>query len=59
MREPEAVWEKHADLFTRVDVERARFLAFERWWNGFYFLSREEILAIKTASTDLSSSSFR
>ena len=43
---PEAVWEKYANLFTRGDVERERFLAFERWWNGFYFLSREEILAI-------------
>jgi len=43
---PEAVWEKYANLFTRVDAERERFLAFERWWNGFYFLSREEILAI-------------
>lgn len=43
---PEAVWQKYADLFTRVDTERDRFLAFERWWNGFYFLSRDEILAI-------------
>ena len=43
---PEAVWQKYADLFTRVDTERDRFLAFERWWNGFYFLGREEILAI-------------
>ncbi len=29
-----------------VDTERERFLEFERWWNGFYFLSREEIVAI-------------
>jgi hypothetical protein len=43
---PEAVWDKYANLFTRIDAERDRFLAFERWWNGFYFLSREEILAI-------------
>lgn len=43
---PEAVWEKYANLFTRVDTERDRFLEFERWWNGFYFLSREEIVAI-------------
>lgn len=43
---PEAVWQKYADLFTRVDTERDRFLAFERWWNGYYFLGREEILAI-------------
>lgn len=41
-----AIWAKHADLFTNVDTERERFLEFERWWSGFYFLSREEILAI-------------
>jgi Protein of unknown function (DUF3141) len=40
------IWEKHANLFANVDSERDRFLEFERWWNGFYFLSREEILAI-------------
>jgi hypothetical protein len=44
--QPEAVWQKYANLFTHVDTERERFLEFERWWNGFYFLSREEIVAI-------------
>jgi hypothetical protein len=43
---PEAVWDKYANLFTHIDPERNRFLEFECWWNGFYFLSREEILAI-------------
>jgi Protein of unknown function (DUF3141) len=43
---PEAVWEKYANLFSHVDSERERFLRFERWWGSFYFLSREEILAI-------------
>nr|WP_244111979.1 DUF3141 domain-containing protein [Burkholderia diffusa] len=43
---PEAVWEKYANLFSHIDTARDRFLEFERWWNGFYFLSREEILAI-------------
>jgi hypothetical protein len=43
---PEAIWEKYANLFSNIDTERERFLEFERWWNGFYFLSREEILAI-------------
>ncbi len=41
-----ALWEKHAHLFNRIDSERERFLEFERWWGGFYFLSREEILSI-------------
>ncbi|NBJ13061.1 DUF3141 domain-containing protein [Microvirga sp. SYSU G3D207] len=43
---PEAVWEKYANLFANIETERERFLEFERWWNGFYFLSREEIVAI-------------
>ncbi len=43
---PEAIWDKYANLFTHIDQERDRFLEFERWWNGFYFLSREEMLAI-------------
>lgn len=41
-----AIWEKYTHLFTHIDNERERFLEFERWWNGFYTLSREEILAI-------------
>jgi hypothetical protein len=43
---PEAVWEKYANLFSHIDREHDRFLGFERWWGSFYFLSREEILAI-------------
>jgi hypothetical protein len=43
---PEAVWEKYTNLFAHIDSERERFLTFERWWGSFYFLSREEILAI-------------
>lgn len=46
LKPEKAVWEKYAQLFTNVDSEQGRFLEFERWWNGFYFLSREEILAI-------------
>ena len=41
-----AIWEKYANLLSNVDSEADRFLDFERWWNGFYALSREEILAI-------------
>ena len=46
LKPEKAIWEKYAQLFTNVDSEQGRFLDFERWWNGFYFLSREEILAI-------------
>jgi hypothetical protein len=39
-------WEKNYTLFSDIDGERERFLEFERWWSGFYFLSREEMIAI-------------
>ena len=41
-----AVWDKYANLFTKIDSESDRFLDFERWWNGFYRLSGEEIVTI-------------
>jgi hypothetical protein len=41
-----ALWEKLDRVFADPDGERDRFLEFERWWNGFYFFSREEITAI-------------
>lgn len=40
------LWEKNYTVFDHIDTERERFLEFERWWTGFYFLSREEIVAI-------------
>jgi hypothetical protein len=40
------LWEKNYNAFTHLDTERERFLEFERWWTGYHFLSREEILAI-------------
>jgi len=46
LKPEKAIWEKYAGLFHNIDTERERFLEFERWWNGFYFLSRDEILAI-------------
>lgn len=41
-----AIWDKYANLFTRIDTEQDRFLEFERWWSGFYRLSGEEIVSI-------------
>ncbi len=41
-----ALFEKYANLFTKIDTEADRFLDFERWWNGFYRLSGEEIVSI-------------
>ncbi len=46
LKPEKAIWEKYASLFNKVDTERDRFLEFEQWWNGFYFLSDEEIVAI-------------
>lgn len=46
MLKPEsALWEKFYTVFANPDHEAERFLEFERWWNGFYFLSREELVA--------------
>lgn len=43
---PESVFRKYDTLFAQPETERDRFLEFERWWNGFYFLGGQEILAI-------------
>lgn len=40
------LWDKHYNVFANIDTERERFLEFERWWTGFYTLSREEITNI-------------
>ena len=40
------LWDKQYNVFADPDGERERFLDFERWWTGFYFLSREEMAAI-------------
>ncbi len=39
-------WLKDYQLFSDIHSQRERFLAFERWWTGFYTLSKEEITAI-------------
>lgn len=40
------LWKKKYNLYANIDTERERFLQFEKWWNGFFFLSAEEILFI-------------
>ncbi len=40
------LWDKNYKVFAHIDTERERFLEFERWWTGYHFLSREEILSI-------------
>jgi pimeloyl-ACP methyl ester carboxylesterase len=36
-------WRKNFDLFAGIDEEASRFLEFERWWSGFYFMNQSEI----------------
>lgn len=38
-----SLWGKYYTLYANIDSEAGRFLDFERWWGGFYRLSREEI----------------
>jgi pimeloyl-ACP methyl ester carboxylesterase len=41
---PGKTWfRKNFDLFAHVDDEAERFLEFERWWSGFYFMNENEI----------------
>jgi pimeloyl-ACP methyl ester carboxylesterase len=35
--------DKYYTLFSRVDTEPARFLEFERWWGGYFLMTRAEI----------------
>ncbi len=39
-------WKKPYGLYSRVDTEEERFLDFERWWGGFYRMTKKEYLAI-------------
>lgn len=37
------LWDKQYYLYTHVDSEAERYLDFERWWNGYFMLTRDEI----------------
>lgn len=36
-------WRKYYDLFSDPGNQEERYLEFERWWSGFYFMNRDEI----------------
>ena len=36
-------WSKYYNVFANVDTEATRFIGFERWWSGFYFMNEAEI----------------
>ena len=41
-----ALWKKPYDLYCRVDTDEQRFLDFERWWGGYYLMTKEELRQI-------------
>ena len=36
-------WTKSYNLYSKVDTEEPRYLDFERWWGGHFFMTREEM----------------
>ncbi len=36
-------WTKQYNLWAKVDTEARRYLNFEKWWNGYFFMTAEEI----------------
>ena len=40
------LWKKPYDLYSGVDTEEQRFLDFERWWGGYYLMTKQEFRAI-------------
>ncbi|MGE5746041.1 MAG: TerB family tellurite resistance protein [Solirubrobacterales bacterium] len=37
------LWGKQYNLYSKIDTEPKRFLEFEKWWGGYFFLNKEEI----------------
>ncbi len=37
------LWSKTYNLFRKIDTEAERYLQFERWWGGFFFVNTEEM----------------
>jgi tellurite resistance protein len=40
------LWGKPYNLYAKVDTEEPRFLAFEKWWSGYFFTTKEEMRGI-------------
>jgi poly(3-hydroxyalkanoate) synthetase/tellurite resistance protein len=36
-------WSKYYHVYENVDTEEERFLEFEKWWGGFFMLTKDEI----------------
>jgi pimeloyl-ACP methyl ester carboxylesterase len=37
------LWGKQYNLYSKIDTEPKRFLDFEKWWGGYFFLNKAEI----------------
>lgn len=37
------LWDKQYYVYNNIDTEMERYLEFERWWNGYFMMTREEI----------------
>jgi len=37
------LWGKQYNLYSKIDTEPERFLEFEKWWGGYFFLNKKEI----------------
>jgi len=36
-------WSKQYNLYAKIDTEEKRFLEFEKWWGGLFFMTAEEM----------------
>ena len=37
------LWGKQHNLYSKIDTEPSRFLEFEKWWGGYFFLNKKEM----------------
>ncbi len=37
------LWGKQYNLYANVDTEKHRYLTFEKWWDGYSYMTKEEI----------------
>lgn len=38
-----SLWSKQYNVYKHVDTEPPRYLEFEKWWNGFFLMNRDEM----------------
>ncbi len=43
MNPSNTLWTKQYNLYSKIDTEPPRFLDFEKWWGGYFFLNKKEI----------------